>query len=224
MARKVVTRSPHREVGIVNAGWLLDHPVGHESRLERRFVIAALSCPVVQDIVQKPIRIALEDLGAHQNKRIYTPTFKVDLRDGASIIIEVKPRSFVREHAGLLDAVERELRNGGLRFLVLTEVAIDGKALSTRAMLLMRYGRLRFADADAHQCLEALRSACKEDIAVKVLVQQGLPEALIWNLVARHECRVPADFAVDEHQVVTTKPFQGNNHDYFLSWFGLAHR
>lgn len=49
MPRKVVTRSPHWEVGVVNPVWLLDHAVEHESHLERRFIMVALTCPVVVD-------------------------------------------------------------------------------------------------------------------------------------------------------------------------------
>ena len=59
MARKIVSRSPHREVVVVNAAWLLDHPVEHESHLERRFIIAALACPVVTDIVHQPFTMPL---------------------------------------------------------------------------------------------------------------------------------------------------------------------
>jgi hypothetical protein len=53
MSRKVVTRAPHREVGVVNAGWLLNHPVEHESHLERRFVMVALSCPVATHLTSR---------------------------------------------------------------------------------------------------------------------------------------------------------------------------
>ena len=50
MTRKIVKRAPHREVGVINAAWLLNHPVEHESHLERRFVITALAWHVVKDI------------------------------------------------------------------------------------------------------------------------------------------------------------------------------
>ena len=41
MSRKVVTRAPYREVGVVNPAWLLDHSVHHEYYLERRFIMGA---------------------------------------------------------------------------------------------------------------------------------------------------------------------------------------
>lgn len=37
-ARKVVTRSPKRTVGLINCRWFQDKPIEHESRLEKHFV------------------------------------------------------------------------------------------------------------------------------------------------------------------------------------------
>ncbi|MCU4120997.1 Tn7 transposase TnsA N-terminal domain-containing protein [Variovorax sp. N23] len=224
MTRKVVTRSPHREVGVVNAGWLLDHAVEHESHLERRFVMAALSCPVIQDIVHQPFTLDLTKEPIDTADKVYTPDFKVTFRDGTSLFVEVKPEVFVQENADRLRLIARCMRRDGLRFFIANDVLIDGNGLSARAMLLMRYGRLRFSDAAALDCLNAMREACKGSSTIKALVEQGLNDALIWNLVARHKCRVPADFSIDEDQVITTEPLEGDCHDYFLSWFGASVR
>ena len=224
MTRKVVTRSPHREVGVINAGWLLDHAVEHESHLERRFVMGALSCPVVQDIVHQPFVLSLESEAGGSGDERYTPDFKVTFRDGTSLFVEVKPEVFIQKHAERLRLIERCMRRDGLRFFIANEVLIDGNGLSARAMLLMRYGRLRFSDAAALDCLNALREACRGNSTIRELVEQGLNEALIWNLVARHKCRVRADFSVDEDQVITTETLKGDCHDYFLSWFGASVR
>ncbi len=224
MTRKVVTRSPHREVGVVNAGWLLDHPVEHESHLERRFVMVALSCPVIRDIVHQPLELSLEGDSAGSGDTIYTPDFKITFQDDTSLYIEVKPERFVQKNAERLRLIERCMRRDGLRFLVVNEDLIDGNGLSARAMLLMRYGRIRFSESSALECLHALREACRESASIKTLVEQGLSEALIWNLVARHKCRVPADFSIDGEQVITTKTFEGDCHDFFLSWLGAPLR
>lgn len=224
MSRRVVTRAPHREVGLVNAGWLLNHPVEHESHLERRFVMVALSCPVVRDIVHQPFTFAVEgdDAGAKASR--YTPDFKITFRDNTSLIVEVKPEIFANKHAERLRLIECRLRDDGMRFFLATDKLIDGNGLSARAMLLMRYGRLRFTDAQALECLNELRDSCNGRASIKKLVERGLSEPLIWSLVARHKCRVPANFEVDANQVVTTETVEGDCHDYFLSWFGASRR
>ena len=221
MSRKIVTRAPHREVGVINAGWLLNHPVEHESHLERRFVIAALACPVVKDIVHQPFTMPLRN--GEKDER-YTPDFKVTFIDGESVIVEVKPEVFLKKHEEKLKRAEQQMRADGQRFLVITDSMIDGQALAARALLLMRYGRLRFTNQEALECLRAMREACQGSASVKALVAQGLSEPLIWNLVARHECRVPADFSVEPEQTVNLDPVEGDSHDYFKSWFGFAPR
>lgn len=217
MTRKIVKRAPHREVGVINAAWLLDHAVEHESHLERRFVIAALACPVVKDIVHQPLTITL---GNGDKTERYTPDFKIVFNDGGKLIVEVKPEIFLHKHSEKLQRVERQMRADGLRFLVITDTMIDSQALAARALLLMRYGRLRFTDEEAMQALQAMRRVCDGSSSVKDLVADGLSEALVWNLVARHHCRVPVDFTVDTEQKIYVDAVEGDNHDYFRSWFG----
>lgn len=221
MTRKVVKRAPHREVGVINAAWLLDHAVEHESHLERRFVIAALACPVVKDIIHQPLTLSLS--GGKERER-YTPDFKIVFNDGGSVIVEVKPEVFVQQHKERHARAERQLQADGQRFLVITDTLIDKQALAARALLLMRYGRLRFTDEEALECMQAMRRVCNGNSSIKTLVTQGLSEPLIWNLVARHKCRVPADFTVDADQTVFVDPVEGDNHDYFKSWFGIEAR
>ncbi len=223
MSRKVVTRSPHREVGVINAGWLLDHPVEHESQLERRFVIGALSCPVVRDIIHQPFTIPLDAIAAPNGPR-YTPDFKIVFRDGSALIAEVKPEKKAAELKPRLDLIRRCLAAEGLRFLIATDELIDANKLSARALLLMRYGRLRFSDGEALACLTKIRELCNSNSTVKILVEQGLSESLIWNLVAKHLCRVPPNFSVDSDQIIITDEWEGDCHDYFLSWFGASAR
>lgn len=223
MSRTVVNRAPHREVGVVNPGWLLDHPVQHESHLERRFIMAALACPVVRDIIHQPFTLKF-DLGAPEGDRQYTPDFKLVFRDGNSLIVEVKPKVFADRHAARLSRIAERLHNDGLAFLVATDQMIDGHALSARALLLMRYGRLRFSDEEALACLKTLRDMCNGSASVRELVEKGLSEPLIWHLVARHQCRVPADFTVDPEQVLTTDAFEGDCRDYFHAWLGAEGR
>lgn len=221
MTRKVITRAPHREVGIVNAGWLLDHPVHHESHLERRFIIAALSCPVVSDVQHQPFTLELTETGSI---RKYTPDFLISFRDASSLVVEVKPQAYLKRHEVRLQAVEQKLQSQGLRFFIATDTFIDGKGLAARAMLLMRYGRVHFSDAQALETLHALQRTSIGSTSVGELVNHGLSEDMVWSLVARHKCRVPTDFEITSDQVITATPYTGDCHDYFLSWFGVTQR
>lgn len=221
MTRKVVTRAPHREVGIVNAGWLLDHPVQHESHLERRFIIAALSCPVVCDIQHQPFTLQLSEAGT---ARKYTPDFLITFRDSTNLVVEVKPQAYLKRHEVRLLAAEQMLQSQGQRFFVATDALIDGKNLSARAMLLMRYGRMHCTEVQVQETLRAIRHVGHDGVSVQQLIKQGLPEDMVWNLVARHLCHVPSDFQVDPAQAITLTPYTGDCHDYFRSWFGVAQR
>lgn len=218
MERKPVTRAPHREVGVVNPAWLLDHDVEHESHLERRFIMVALSCPVVVDIVHQPLHIWL---GPDQTEK-YTPDFLVRFRDGDSVIVEVKPQVFVKKHAEKLNAAERQFNSHGQKFQVITDQQIDANGLSARAMLLMRYGRMQFSDEQALECRNYLERECRGDASVQALIDKGVSEALIWNMVAKHQFKVPVGLNLRPEEIVSINEPQGDCCDFFYTWFGLT--
>ena len=220
MPREVVTRSPHREVGVVNAGWLLDHSVHHESSLERRFIMVALSCPVVRDIHHQPCEIDLT-LAPDETCR-YTPDFLVNLMDGTEVIVEVKPEKFVPEHARKLNAARAAFNLRGIEFETYTDKVIDAQGLSARAILLMRFGRMTFSLEQAMKCKAELQSRCEGSASVRDLVANGVNEDLIWNLVATHELRVPTGLNLSDEEIVSINQHQGDCHVYFRQWFGVA--
>lgn len=220
MPRAVVTRSPHREVGVVNPGWLLDHSVHHESWLERSFIMVALSCPVVRDIMHQPCEIQLSLESGETCK--YTPDFLLSLIDGTEVIVEVKPEKFVPEHAEKLDKAKVAFSVLGMEFELFTDKVIDANGLSARAVLLMRYGRMSFSLEQAMECKEEIQSRCKGSATVRDLVASGVNESLIWNLVATHELRIPAGLNLSDAEVVSINQHQGDCHDYLRQWFGVA--
>lgn len=220
MERKVVTRAPHREVGVVNPGWLLDHAVEHESHLERRFIMVALSCPVVVDIIHQPLHIELEPGG----KSRYTPDFLIRFKDDDELLVEVKPSVFVRKHAERLEQAHRRFALVGKKFLVVTEKHIDEVGLSARAMLLMRYGRLRMSDEEAMVCYRILKEHLSWEFDIRDLVKRGLPEPLIWNMVARHQLRVPVGLSMSQDEKVAINDITEDCCDYFHTWIGAQAR
>lgn len=220
MTRQVVTRSPHREVGVVNPGWLLDHPIEHESHLERRFIMVALSCPVVTDIIHQPMELKL--VHGPNDEQTYTPDFKVCFQDGDHTIVEVKPVVFVAENRKKLDAAKSRLAELGIKFEVVTDQHIDANGLGARAILLMRYARLTFSETDMLACKRLLEVECSGSVQIRDLVDKGVSEDLIWNMVTRHHFKVPAGLNITPLETVEINNPQGECHDYFCSWFGLA--
>ncbi|MEO8390675.1 TnsA endonuclease N-terminal domain-containing protein [Polaromonas sp.] len=218
MTRKVVTRAPAREVGAVNAAWLLEQPVEHESHLEKRFIMIALSCPVVTHIVHQPMTMEL--IYGPNERAKYTPDFKVRFRDGDQIIVEVKPEVFISENKRTLEAAKKQLAGEGTRYAVFTDKQIDANGLAARALLLMRYGRLWLSDDDALECKRLLEDECAGSARVSSLMARGVSESLIWNMVARHQLRVPAGLNINPHETVEINTPLGECHDYFCAWFG----
>lgn len=218
MTRKVVTRAPHREVGLVNASWLLDHAVEHESHLEKRFIMVALSCPVVEDIVHQPFEVWLGRDKTHR----YTPDFEITFADGSKVVIEVKPEIFLNENQQLLAAARNHLASIGHSFLVVTDKQIDAHGLSSRALLLMRYGRIAISSSEALQCRELLEERFQGNAEVRDLVEAGVSESAVWNMVATHKFRVPSGLNITDNERVYINRREEDCHAFFCTWLGLA--
>ena len=218
MTRKVVTGSPHREVGLVNPRWLLDHPVHHESHLERRFVMAALACPVVTDIVHQPIKVELENGGT------YTPDFYVEFCDGDGVYVEVKPEKFLPKHEETIKSAGKKLASQGKKYLVVTDKEIDKDGLGKRAILLMRYARVPLDPQAIKECISQIESVAVANPTMKDLIEEGLNDAEIWNLVARHELRIPPGIHLEANTPVTINTNKENCHDQLCAWFGIEAR
>lgn len=96
--------------------------------------------------------------------------------------------------------------------------------LSSRALLLTRYGRLNVSAEDALQCRQLIEEF-GGDAQVSDLLEQGLSEATIWNLVARHQLKVPVGLPMTEtSSVCINNHVEEDCHDYFCSWLGAPTR
>lgn len=220
MTRKIVSGSPHREVGVINPRWLLDHPVHHESHLERRFVMSALACPVITDIVHQPITV---DLDGETGGR-YTPDYRLNFKDGDWTYIEVKPQVFLEKHALRLKAAEQYFSSRGEKYLVITDRHIDKDELGKKAMLLMRYARMQFSENETQACLKEFEYYTEKYVEFKDLLASGLSDALIWHMVARHELRIPPGIDMGMEVPVSINCEKENCHDQLCAWFGLETR
>lgn len=220
MTRKVVTRNPRRQVGVINPSWLLDHPVEHESDLERRFVMVALACPDVTDITHQPFKIELNTGDGVVSS--YTPDFLLRFADGDRVVIEVKPDVFVGKHKARLSAAKRQLDLEGLRFDVVTDKHIDGNGLSARAMLLMRYGRMYIDPEQVRECKRRIEEYASQSAEVQSLLADGVAEQTIWAMVAAHHLRAPAGLNINPHETVALNNHFEDCYLRFREWFGIT--
>jgi hypothetical protein len=218
MTRKVVTRSPWREVGAVNAAWLLDHEVEHESHLERRFIMIALSCPIVVDIAHQPLVVWLDPDQTHK----YTPDFLVTFAGGERVVVEVKAEVFLKEEQARLDAGRSSLAGLGYNFLIVTDKYIDADGLGARATLLMRFGRLLIEQAACDKCRQILVECLGGSATVKELVAQGIPEEVVWHMVCTHTLRISAGLSISDTETVSLNLTKEESHGFFQSWLGIA--
>ncbi len=220
MTRKIVSGSPHREVGVINPRWLLDHPVHHESHLERRFVMSALACPIISDIVHQPITVELDtETGSR-----YTPDFRLDYKDSDWTYIEVKPEVFLNKHEERLKAAQEYFSSRGEKFLVVTDKQIDKDELGKKAILLMRYARMQFSENETQACLKEFEHYTEKYVEFRDLLASGLSDALIWSMVARHELRIPPGIEMNMETPVAINTEKENCHDQLCAWFGLTAR
>jgi hypothetical protein len=220
MTRKIVNRSPHREVGVINAGWLLNHAVHHESHLERRFVMSALACPVVENIIHQPITIHLPG----DQVRKYTPDYQLYYQGGGSCFIEVKPHIFVQKHEETLAKAKTVFAEMGEKFMVVTDRQIDKNDLGNRSILLMRYARMSFDAIEATACFDVIQAMNKKELRVRDLILHGISEPVIWNLVAKHQLKVPAGFDLSEDTPIAINTQEENCHDLLCAWFAIEAR
>lgn len=218
MVRKVITRSPHREVGTVNAEWLLSHPVHHESHLERRFIMICLACPCIRNVEHQPETIEISG----EKKSKYTPDFRITFDDGQQEIVEVKPKIFVAKHQKKLELAERVFRLQGQKFHVITDQEIDRNGLGLRAIHLISFARLWVPIDQEEALLKDLQDVWGGSAQVKQLIAKGYASYVIWNLVARQKLQMPSGINLTDHETVAVNQTKENASDFFRSWFDIA--
>lgn len=135
-ARRVVTRSPHREVGYVAGAGLGKADVEHESHLEKSFVVLSIISGFVRGLESQPFKIKWTDPTGSDH--LYTPDYRVTLEDGSQLIVELKPARFVDKQRSQFDAVTRQLLSADLPFFVLTDEHLSRKEAEA-AQLWRRY-------------------------------------------------------------------------------------
>ncbi|WP_081770652.1 TnsA endonuclease N-terminal domain-containing protein [Comamonas aquatica] len=220
-ARQIVGSIGHREVGVVNASWLLNHPVEHETYLEKRFIMVALACPVVANIEHQPETIKLFINGKQHS---YTPDFRVTLKNGEVIICEIKAEKFLQKTAEKRDAAQLYYEQKGGHYLTFTQKQIDHNNRAARAILLMRYGRIQIGAEKAQQCKTLLEREASGSLRVAALLEHGISESVIWHMVATHSLRTQTPLNNSDAEPIQLNQDNEDCYVQFVSWFGTEVR
>lgn len=215
--RKIVTRSPHRRVGVIPCPWLQIEPVEYESLLERDFIRLALLSPDLVGIRSQPFRIDVADLGT------YTPDFLVTYTKSIRLVVEVKPSKFAgtEKYEKLFVAANEKLVASGFEFCVATEESIHKADRNNRAAILLRYARSHF-ESEAILRVLALANTCPDGISISELSDgANVSKEMVLHLIARRKLELNRKLDYSPNQLV--KPIlKGDQHGgiHPAAWLG----
>lgn len=179
-ARKIVTRSPAREVGMINCKWFQDHPVEHESRLEKQFIRCSLLVLGLGEIKHQAFKMTLADDAK------YTPDFELDLLDTRRIVVEVKIHSKIRKYVDVFNQAALQLRAAGWDLYIITEREIACAQQAAPVRQVLRYAKSELEPG----ALERVRHFVGKHRQVRceeVLHQADVSMEYVLHLVARRE-------------------------------------
>lgn len=217
-ARKVVTRSPKRTVGLINCRWFQNQPIEHESRLEKHFVYRALLCPGLSKIQHQPFRLELQRSGKY-----YTPDFLLFFSDGSHIVVEVKRSEKVKPLKDRFCEISERLAERNLPFFVLHQGQIEGDLRASRAALIRRYAMLSMSPETVEHAV-AFVALHPQGVSIgKLTAALKLSEPQLYRLLARRDIAVGARLALSDSDLVFPIPKDTSHASHqFGSWFGAA--
>lgn len=218
-ARQVVTRSPHRTVGLINAGWIQSIPIEYESQLERRFIHLALLMPELISIRHQPFKIEYHD---GERTRVYVPDMLLFLEGGRHAVIEIKPARFVEKHRAKFDAVSNVLAKQNSTYFVVTEEHILEDRWA-RAEYWLHFARAKLSDSICLPVMKAVSDA-GNGVEYRELLKLGFSESVILYLLGRRYFVAGADLiTAPETKLYVVKRGSVENEAISINrWFGCS--
>jgi len=171
--------------------------IGYESTLERDFVSLMAFDPDVTDIEEQPVRIDFQD--SEGRMRHYTPDYLVHRLGAPTLLIEVKPKKFLKPDLDAKFAAARRYAEArGWVFEVWTEREIRTPRLDNiRFLLPFRHrptdpGRaariLRHFEEGGPMSGGAVLDACWSDET-----ERNIGLGVLWHLIATGEIHTDLD-------------------------------
>jgi hypothetical protein len=161
-ARRVVTRAPSQNVGVVSCPWLQAEDIEHESITERWFLVLAVLLPRLQRIQHQPFQLELPpaDAGADDAKAAtYVPDFLLEFKSGERVVVEVKPEKFVPKHRARLLAAAEVLKSRDHSFFVITDRHLESTASMAEGIEMRRRAKGPRPVEETQRALAALAAA-----------------------------------------------------------------
>lgn len=196
-ARKVVTRSPHRRVGLIACPWFQPNAIEYESLLERDFVRLALLDLQISSISHQPFSLNLGELGT------YFPDFLL-VGPAKKVVVEVKPDERARNDRNKprLECAERLLHEKGFQFVVATEKEIHRGKRHMRASVLLRHARSHVSRVITERIIAAAAHSPKGTTIRDLAFEASTSVETVLHLVGRRRLRINKAFDFDEDQLV----------------------
>lgn len=216
-AREIVSRSPTRSVGAVNAPWAQPSPVEHESDNERDYVVAALLCPWLSLMVHQP---CTAQLGTKE----YTPDFGQKFLDGTVAIAEVKMAHRVKENRTLFNDAASQFRAKGHEFYVVHDGQSTAEGRAERAEIVQKYGMHVVSSEKRKAIKEMVLAAGAKGLAFGQVMEKC--KASRWDLLHLVCIRVISldrylHMSDDDH-IYPNPKMPRNCAKHFGEWFGCS--
>lgn len=218
--RKVVTRSPHRSVGIIACSWIQDFGIEYESQLERQFLHLALIFPHIRKIIHQPFKFEYRE---QEKSRTYTPDFLLFFKDGGKIVVEVKPAKFVKKSLEKFDYAKSVLLPKKIPFIVVTDKQIRAGTAARSAALLLRYARGHISEQSHTRCMQ-IAYATTGSIALGSLMKDAnVSFGEVLHLIARGHLSTPTPLSIDMATPITpTNQGEENGTICFCNWLNVT--
>lgn len=197
-ARKVVTRSPSRKVGLVNCRWFQDAPVEHESDLEKRFVHSSFLLWDLQTIWSQPFTLDLD--GAK-----YTPDFLLTF-DSVRVVVEIKWASKVRKYHRTFNLAAKQLAEKGFLFYVVTQNHVDIGQRSSVASEIIRYGKSELDSERVQSIIDCVPHGTPISLGELQKSAKVARPAILHLVARRHLVLHPDDLIDSETRVYRPSP------------------
>ncbi|MFZ6657218.1 Tn7 transposase TnsA N-terminal domain-containing protein [Undibacterium sp. TJN19] len=217
--RKVITRSPHRTVGLVSCGWLQKEVIEYESQLERRFIQRMLLTPGVKHIIDQPFTVTY---GEEEDKS-YTPDFLVKFSSGRTLIVEVKPEVFVKKSVEMFNQVSSILKQRTFSFHVVTDRMIDDGDLPAKIELLLRYARGSIPDQSVQAVLRVMQ-ATTDPVPIAVVMQMAQADkTVLLHMLGRRTLMFNDSISLADNTLIKPISMEINHEDVCIpSWLDAA--
>lgn len=216
-ARVLVRRSPRQSAGAVHAPHLQVEPIEWESPWEKAFIQMAIACPVVAHIQEQPFKLHYID--AVGRERSHVPDYRVRLRCGLHLVIEVKTTKYLDGHREKFNRSSEILRARGAWYYVVTDKQLD-KKLYWQLSIWRRYARAPADASEVERALHCIRNSAG-GCTVAELMSEDVSLGTLYHLMGRRALAASTGREIHKDSVLNFVNCEASDErDLFDRWIG----